>query len=67
MPVKDQAAIIEKLSSSAARMLEIRRAAQLATVIREGGEPAAVATSGLLAQPGAPLIGEPPRPSTTAR
>lgn len=67
MPVKDQAAILEKLSSSADRMLTIRRAAQLATIIREGGEPAATPTSGLLAQPGAPLVGEPPRSSAPAR
>lgn len=61
MPVQSREDILDRLVRSAERMARVRRAAQLAAIIRAGGEPTPESTPSELGQPGPEFSGQPPR------
>lgn len=66
MAILTREEIMERLTASAERMAQVRRAAQLATIVRAGGEPAPAQPSGDLGPPGPEFSGQPPRSGAPA-
>lgn len=66
MPIQSREEIIERLTRSVERIARVRRAAQLESIIRAGGEPAPALPIGELGPPSPEFSGQPPRSSPTA-
>ena len=66
MAILTREEILDRLVASAERMAKVRRAAQLASIVRAGDEPAPTPPSGELGQPGPEFSGQPPRSSPTS-
>ena len=64
MPILTREEIMERLEASTVRMARVRRAAQLAAIVRAGGEPAPAPPVAELGPPGPEFSGQPPRPGT---
>lgn len=64
MAVESREDIIARLERSVVRMARVRRAAQLASIVRAGDEPAPTPRLGELGPPGPDFSGQPPRPGS---
>ena len=66
MAILTREEIMERLTASVKRIARVRRAAQLESIIRDGGEPAPTPPIGELGPPGPELLGQPPGPGPSA-